>query len=212
MLPYETFKLYRALKFHFYSDYDYFAAKGRIKNASPKAYEASPERYWAERLTKKWESKTPNFLLANLSEDKLHITALVNDESCDRRYRQWASRRNARAYHLKNVMKHLGDQEDECICDNSTLPKLYHRYIQGDIDKDSMAIIMRLTNCMEDWNEQMKDNPYWNNRKDKLVKYLPFIPVKSNFVTILVDKGWEVCYNSNGLVKHDQPPKTTKNV
>lgn len=197
MKPYETFKLYRALRFHFHTDdYDYFVSKGRIRHASPEQFEKSKERYWATVVAEKYGPKTPNFLLSNLSEEKAYITKLATDDQCDRRYQQWSTYRNATSYHLKNNLKLLGNQDDEFLCDKHTVPKIFQRYVAGEIDKDTLAIIIRSTQCLDKWNEDMRENSYWNLRKRKLVKYVPFVPVKPKYSEIILDKGWDICYNT----------------
>lgn len=191
MHPYGTFKLYRALKFHFHTEqYDYFKFKGRLKNIKPEEYNDSPDRRWAEKITAKYGKATPNFLLANLSENKLHLHALAVDPIYDKAYLEWSAHRNALTYHFQTDLNKLGPAFDELAGDRHTVPKIFRRYVAGEIQKDTLAIIMNYTNCVERWNVDMKENPYWKLRKNKIVKYLPFVPNKAQFKQILLDKGY----------------------
>lgn len=189
---YNTFKCYKALKLHFVSDnYDYYRYNGKTPKSTYDDFIKSKERQFCERLTKKYQKKTPSFLLANLSEfPNVYIRDLLN-ESYDTFYKKWTTQRLSNAaYIFRSEIDKIQEIQfkDLFSCDEQRLPNLIHYYIRGEISKETVCIIMKITNCAEYFDTQMKDNLFWNYEKRKFDKYLPFVRLKPKYAKSLLDK------------------------
>lgn len=192
MHPYETYILYKTLRLHFNSEYDYIAAKGKLAGHPEEKFNTSNDRPWIETIARKYRSKVPNFLLANLSEKNYYVRDLATLDECEKNFAVWEHRRESMTYQLKQDRKKIEDLQAEIIGDKDRLPKIVRRYIAKEITKDSLAVIIKVTDCLPSWNEDMKDNFVWNRSKNKIVKYVPFVPIKPHYRKILLDNCWRI--------------------
>ena len=100
MTPFESYKLYTAIKNHFTTEsYDFFKYNGKVR-ASESSFETRKDKYMFYKLSK---HKDPlNFLVANLSENqKLWVGDLFSNDN-QTRYNDFIKRRESLTYLFQN--------------------------------------------------------------------------------------------------------------
>lgn len=194
ILPYDTFKYYRSLKLHFSSpSYDFKKYKGRTKNTSELDYQASKDKFWCEKITKKYQNKTPSFLLCSLSNNpNSYIRDLAVNSQFHIDYNKWLSYKKAQFYRFNDDISKIQELnfKDLFSCDASRIPALFNYHIRQEIDKETVCILIKLTNCLEFFEENMKNNIFWKQFGLSYIKYLPFVILEKEdkFKQILLDK------------------------
>ena len=77
--PYESYKLYNALKLHFESD-SYDAVKYNYKTSlKPTSFFKRKDKYFFAKLANTYESKLKDFYIANFKNDVKYVGDMLNE-------------------------------------------------------------------------------------------------------------------------------------
>lgn len=188
MSAFEVYKQYLALKKHFDAGtYDFFKYNGKVR-ASVDSFNKRKDKVFFEKLAK--HPDVFQFLVANLSDNPKHwIRDLAYSEDAERTYRDWLKRNQSIVYNYKTdfhkIMEMVSQGEQQH-------PAAVRLFLGGDISLESLCIYCKITNALVRWDARLEYDPVWEQVRNKIVKYSPFVKfdhskVKQIMVDVLED-------------------------
>ena len=176
--PYESYKLYNALKLHFESD-SYDAVKYNYKTSlKPTSFFKRKDKYFFAKLANTYESKLKDFYIANFKNDVKYVGDMLN-EGGEKYYLDHKKICESITYHFEkdiNKLSGLNISFDELLesKDNSH-PQVVLLWLQEDILLETVVILDALTGFVERENKRISDTIIWPDIYRKLTKYKPFV-------------------------------------
>lgn len=185
MEPFEVYRYYLALRLHFTTDnYDVIKQQGRVratKNSFLKRKDMFAIRKVAETYTDK---DIVDFLVANfVSGDRW---GGVFDTESKERYQGWKKRIEAISYTFKKEIdkavvfadKNNMTVPELFICNGDQHPFIIRMYLRNDISIETLVILNKLNNFVEQLDVQLKDDLVWPDTSRIIKKYSPFLDIK----------------------------------
>jgi hypothetical protein len=188
MSAFEVYKDYVALKNHFNKpDYDYFKYNGKSRTKL-ETFNKRKDKIFFEKLAKNKEFH--DFLVSNLSENpKLWIRDLAYSDEAQKRHLNWKKRQQSLSYMFKSDLSKLDDDFDSNLLCKNGHPNLLKLYLGSEISLETLCIVLKLTKSMKYWNKSMEYDPIWEDIRNKVQKYLPFLKYdEEKFKEIVIDK------------------------
>ncbi len=176
--PYESYKLYNALKLHFESD-SYDAVKYNYKTSlKPTSFFKRKDKYFFAKLANTYESKLKDFYIANFKNDVKYVGDMLN-EGGEKYYLDHKKICESITYHFEkdiNKLSGLNISFDELLesKDNSH-PQVVLLWLQEDILLETVVILDALTGFVERENKRISDTIIWPDIYRKITKYKPFV-------------------------------------
>lgn len=188
MNEFEVCELYIALKQHFNSkSYDFIKYNGKLKITTD-IYDKRPDKKFFQKLSK--HENPQNFIIANLIENKkLWVGDIVyNSESKDI-YLKWKKRHMSLKYFFKEDLKKLkSDFNQNILIKENQYPLLLKLYLGKKVSLETISIICDITKCNEYWNNKLKNDIFFSDIQNLIVKYIPFIAYKKDeYIKIIID-------------------------
>lgn len=172
----ECYKEYIALRNHFTTpSYDYFRYQGKVKiNAS--SFDTRNDKLFFQKLAK--HPDVHNFLVANFSKnERSWIRDLAYSEQAEQIYKDWLKRNQSLTYFVKNELKKLAPSFDSNfkIDKNSSHPYLLKLLLGNHVSLETVCILLELSGAKSYWDNKMEYDPIYQELKNKIEKYTPFI-------------------------------------
>ena len=179
MAPFETYKIYVALKNHFTkNNYDYFVYCGKSR-VNLQSFYKRKDRFWFEKLSRnKTDQEVIDFFIANFihvdDPSSLWIGSIIHDG--DTHYKDWQKRIQSLSYIFKEESEKLfKDYKFEQVFDCSkSHPVLLKMFLGGKISLETMVIYDRIFMYGKNFDKKLKD-PVWETVSLKIKKYSPFL-------------------------------------
>lgn len=192
MSGYECCCLYRSLKFHFTSNYDFEKYNGRIKYTNDQ-FESNSHRHSYIKIAKKYNTydELKGFFISNFIElNTIWVQDLCTQESFDI-FSKYIKRVQSLSYIFKTDLLNIFDVEDKesifKVTENE-FPYLLTKLFRNEISLETVVILNEFLKFIPRWDKQIKDDFIWPNIKMKVFKYEPFIDYdKIKFKKILLD-------------------------
>lgn len=174
MNPFESYKLYLALKNHFTkNNYDYFKYQGKVK-ANVNSFETRKDKWHFYRLSKKDNPR--DFLLANALVDNINWIGDIMTPEGDTNYIEWKKRQGSLTYNFKTEVGRLKEDFNEnFMCKEGQHPSLFKQYRQGDVSIETMIILNDIVKFFPHWDKNITDTILWPPVKMLCQKYKPFL-------------------------------------
>ena len=175
--PFESYKLYNALKLHFETDYD--AVKYNFKsNVSAKSFFKRKDKYFFAKLAKTYEKDLKEFYIANFKNDVKYVGDMLN-EGGERYYRDHKKIMESLSYKFENDINKLSDMDvpfDSLLeAEENNHPLIIRLWMQGDILLETVVILDAITGFVERENKKITDTIIWPDIYRKIMKYKPFV-------------------------------------
>lgn len=185
MTPYEIYKNYVAIKLHFTTNYDYVKYKGSVKTVSVDSYNARKDRFFFEKLAKKYRSEDIiPFLISNLMVNPKIWVGKLFDESCNDIFMNWQkkiqSMKKTFSDDCKEIAKHLEDNNfcvDDLFACSEHHPMLYSLYKRNIICLETLIILDSIFGFMKQWEKHYND-PIWKTDSEIIKKYKSFFRIE----------------------------------
>ena len=181
MEPFQIFREYLALKFHFSKpNYDYFKYNKKIR-VSLESYNKRNDRYFFERASRKYNDKeiidffVSNFVSSNTSNN-LWIGEIIN--SGEKNYKEWIKRQQSLTYLFKEQSEELFSQiklDDALSCAKGH-PLILKKYLSGKLFLENLVIYDKILNFSKEFDKKLLD-PVWETVGLKIKKYSPFLNI-----------------------------------
>lgn len=191
MTGYQTCCLYRALKLHFTTDYDFYKYKGKIKYTVPQFHKNKHKFVYDKLATKYSEDELRLFFVANfLQNETVWVQDLLSQESYEN-YITFCKKKQSLSYIFKNDLLNIFSEENHkklFKCENNDFPLLLTKMLRNEVCTETVVIMDDFMDFIPKWNKNIKDDFIWPRIKTKLLKYKPFLEYdKSKFKRTLID-------------------------
>lgn len=189
MNSFEACILYRGLKLHFNSSYDFVKYNGKIKY-SKEQFEKNKHKFVYEKLSKKYQDKElKTYFLSNfLQNENIWVQDLLTSESQDI-YTKFNKIQQSLSYVFKSDVENLFFENDikELFRDKSNdYPIVLKKFFKNEICFDTLVILDNFFKCFSKW--EITEDIIYPKLKFKISKYKYFLEYDSGkFKKILLD-------------------------
>jgi hypothetical protein len=191
MSAYKACCLYRALKLHFTTDYDYNKYHGKLKY-TPSQFDKNKHRYVYEKLAKKFsDDDLKKFYIANfLQNDVVWIQDLLSQDAYDN-FVQFNKKQQSLSYVFENELINIFSEPNhkKLFKSNSNdFPLLLTKLLRNEVSSETVIIMNEFIGFLPKWEETIKDDFIWPKIKHKMFKYRSFLEYdRSKFKATLLN-------------------------
>ena len=187
MTPFDVYRQYVAIKLHFNSDsYDYVKSNGRIKNISVQTYNRRKDKYYFEKISKKYiDGDIVPFFVANFVNDpNVWSGDLASFDKSAKIFREWKGKIQSLSRHVKEDVRNIKSFMDERHVDfvgvlkvpvgTNTHPILLRFYLQGMISIETMIYLNKRFTYLQKYDTMLID-PLFQHESRVIKKYEKFL-------------------------------------
>jgi|TARA_Y100000385_G_scaffold108333_1_gene112493 hypothetical protein len=176
--PFESYKLYNALKLHFETD-GYDAVKYHFKTSvKPTSFFKRKDKYFFAKLAKTYENELKEFYIANFKNDVKYVGDMLN-EGGERYYRDHKKIMESLSYQFQNDINKLNDMDvsfDSLLeAEENNHPLIIKLWMQEEILLETIVILDSILGFVERENKKITDTIIWPDIYRKIMKYKPFV-------------------------------------
>ena len=187
--PFDSYKLYNALKLHFEGSYD--AVKYNFKtNASPNSFFKRKDKYFFAKLAKN-QKDLMNFYVYNFVEDVKYIT-----EMQDRYYTKHKKIHESLTRTFQADINKLAEEYsfDELLQagPNNQAPKIVEKWMHEEITLETLVIMNALTSFVYWEGKKITETIFWPDLSRKITKYEPFVKFDRDKYINIVKKAFTI--------------------
>jgi hypothetical protein len=176
--PFESYKLYNALKLHFETDYD--AVKYNFKtNVSAKSFLNRNDKYFFAKIAKVHEKDLKGYYVANFKNDVSYVGEMVN-ECGEKNYLQHRKTLESLSRVFQNDINKLSDINEVNFdglfeSDDGQHPLIIQLWMQEEISLETIVILNSILGFIPRESKKISDTLIWPDIKRKMEKYTPFV-------------------------------------
>ena len=179
--PYESYKLYNALKLHFETD-SYDAIKYNYKTSiKPQSFFNRKDKYFFAKLAKTYGKHLKEYYIANFKMDVKYVGDMLN-EGGEQFYRSHKKIMESIHYSFENDINKLSEIEKSfdslLTSENNNHPKIIKLWMQEEILLETIVILDSITGFMNRENKKITETIIWPDIYRKITKYKPFVDFK----------------------------------
>tara|TARA_B100000459_G_scaffold144277_1_gene106780 strand:- start:10540 stop:11133 length:594 start_codon:yes stop_codon:yes gene_type:complete len=176
--PFESYKLYNALKLHFETD-GYDAIKYHFKTSiKPTSFFKRKDKFFFAKLAKTYENELKEFYIANFKNDVKYVGDMLN-EGGERYYRDHKKIMESLTYQFQTDINKLNDMDvsfDSLLeAEENNHPLIIKLWMQEEILLETVVILDSLLGFVERENKKITDTIIWPDIYRKIMKYKPFV-------------------------------------
>jgi hypothetical protein len=185
MSGYTACCLYRALKLHFTTDYDFNKYKGKVKY-TPAQFDKNSHKYVYEKLAKKFSDEDlKKFFIANfLQNENVWVQDLLSQEAYEN-FVKFNTKCQSLSYVFEGELISIFGEENHKLLFKSNsddLPLLLTKLLRNEVSPETILIMNEFLHFLPKWEVNIKDEFVWPKVKLKLFKYRSFLEYdKSKF-------------------------------
>jgi len=193
MDPFDSYKLYNALKLHFENDV-YDAVKYNFKTTvNHSSFFNRRDKYFFAKLAKSYPKDLKGFYISQFINDVKYVRDMI-DPTGRKLYLEY--RRIHESIHrvfeqdINTLVDNDFDELMEEVNNINTPPEIIRRWMEGDITLETVVILDRLTNFMEKEGSKITETLFWPDTSRKIRKYSPYVNFKKDKCLNIIKKGF----------------------
>ena len=176
--PFESYKLYNALKLHFETD-GYDAIKYHFKTSvKATSFFKRKDKFFFAKLAKTYEKDLKEFYIANFKNDVKYVGDMLN-EGGERYYRDHKKIMESLTYQFQTDINKLNDMDvpfDSLLeAEENNHPLIIKLWMQEEILLETVVILDSILGFVERENKKITDTIIWPDIYRKIMKYKPFV-------------------------------------
>ena len=189
--PYESYKLYNALKLHFESSYD--AVKYNFKtNVSSQSFLKRKDKYFFAKLAKKYNGNLKDFYVSQFINEQKYVGDMMDSEA-ESYYATYKKIKESihRVFSIDiNNMSDLNADFDKFfLSEDGQQPYVVQLWMQEEISLETVVILNSIFGFVQIEDSKISDTIIWPDNKRKIEKYTPFVNFdKDKCKTMLMSK------------------------
>jgi hypothetical protein len=181
--PFESYKLYNALKLHFETD-GYDAIKYHFKTSvKPTSFFNRKDKYFFAKLANTYGNELKEFYVANFKNDVKYVGDMLN-EGGERYYRDHKKVMESLTYQFQTDINKLNDMDipfDSLLeAEDNSHPLIIKLWMQEEILLETVVILDSILGFVERENKKITDTIIWPEIYRKIMKYGPFVKFDRN--------------------------------
>ena len=194
MDPFESYKLYNALKLHFETD-SYDAVKYNYKsNITHNSFFKRKDKYFFAKLARNYEKDLLNYYVANFKNGVSYVGDMI-DESAEKNYSDHKRIQESIHRVFSIDINKLNDQEQKFDklfeSDNGQLPLVIKLWMQEEISLETIVILNSILGFVPRESKKITDTIIWPDIHRKIEKYTPFVNYSKNKCTKLLTNAFK---------------------
>ena len=176
--PFESYKLYNALKLHFETD-GYDAIKYHFKTSvKPTSFFKRKDKFFFAKLAKTYGKELKEFYIANFKNDVKYVGDMLN-EGGEKYYRDHKKVMESLTYQFQTDINKLNDMDvsfDSLLeAEDNNHPLIIKLWMQEEILLETIVILDSILGFVERENKKITDTIIWPDIYRKIMKYKPFV-------------------------------------
>lgn len=181
--PFESYKMYNALKLHFESD-SYNALKYNFKTSvTPKSFFNRKDKYFFAKLANTYEDNLRDFYVANFKNDVKYVGDMLNEDGA-RHYKNHLKIIQSLHRQFEVDINKLAEEnvpfDNMFISEDGQFPLVIRVWMQEEICLETLVILNSMLGFMHRESEKISDTIMWPDIKRKIEKYTPFVNFRSD--------------------------------
>ena len=194
MDPFDSYKLYNALKLHFETD-SYDAVKYNYKsNVTHNSFFKRKDKYFFAKLSRNHEKDLLNYYVANFKNGVSYVGDMI-DESAEKNYSDHKRIQESIHRVFSIDINKLNDQEQKFDklfeSDNGQLPLVIKLWMQEEISLETIVILNSILGFVPRESKKITDTIIWPDIHRKIEKYTPFVNYSKNKCTKLLTNAFK---------------------
>tara|TARA_A100001011_G_C14239815_1_gene812715 strand:- start:112 stop:699 length:588 start_codon:yes stop_codon:yes gene_type:complete len=194
MDPFDSYKLYNALKLHFETD-SYDAVKYNYKsNVTPASFFKRKDKYFFAKLAKKYDKNLKEFYISQFKNTEKYVGDMM-DEEAEKNYLDFKRIQESIHRVFSIDINKLNDQEQKFDklfeSDNGQLPLVIKLWMQEEISLETIVILNSILGFVPRESKKITDTIIWPDMKRLIEKYTPFVNYSKNKCTKLLTNAFK---------------------
>lgn len=190
--PFESYKLYNALKLHFETDYD--AVKYNFKsNVSSQSFFKRRDKYFFAKIAKQYEKDLKGYYIANFKHGVSYVGEMVNEVG-EKNYIEHKKTLESLTRVFQNDINKLSEQKMEFDnlfkSQDGQHPLIVQLWMQEEITLETVVILNSLIGFIPRESKKISDTLIWPDIKRKIEKYTPFVNFNSTKCKLIILNGF----------------------
>lgn len=190
--PFESYKLYNALKLHFESSYD--AVKYNFKsNVTPNSFFKRKDKYFFAKLGKKHNGDLKDYYVANFKAGKSYVGDMMDEEG-EQIYRDHKRIQESIHRVFSIDINRLTEENvpfDYLFKTNDNAhPLVVKLWLQEEISLETVVILNAIFKFVDRESKNISDTIIWPDTRRLIEKYEPFVNFNRDKCLSLLTKGF----------------------
>lgn len=179
MTGYKTCLLYRSLKLHFTTEYNFFKYSGKVRKFTVEDYEKNAHKFVYEKIGKRFSDKELiYFFVSNfIKRENIWVQELLEAEAFDN-FMELTKKHQSLSYYFESDVFKLfseNDHKELFKCSSDNFPLLLKLLLRNDVSMETIVIMNTFMKFIPKWDSQIKDEFIWPSIRNRLIKYEPFL-------------------------------------
>lgn len=175
--PFDSYKLYNALKLHFETNYD--AVKYNFKsNVTPQSFFKRKDKYFFAKLAKKYNGELKDFYISQFINTEKYIGDMM-DKDAEENYAKYKRIKESIHRVFSVDINILNDQEKQFDLlfksENGQVPLVVKLWMQEEISLETVVILNSIFGFINRESNNISDTILWPDMKRIIEKYTPFV-------------------------------------
>ena len=190
--PFESYKLYNALKLHFESSYD--AVKYNFKsNVTPNSFFKRKDKYFFAKLAKKYNGELKDFYVSQFINTETYIGDMMDSEA-EQNYKD--HKRIQESIHRVFSIDINRLTEENVPFDylfkasGNAHPLVVKLWLQEEISLETVVILNAIFKFIDRESKNISDTIIWPDTRRLIEKYEPFVNFNRDKCLSLLTKGF----------------------
>lgn len=191
--PFESFKLYNALKLHFESD-SYDAIKYNFKtNVKATSFLKRKDKYFFAKIARQYEKDLMGYYIANFKNGISYVGDMINEVGEDNYTNHKRIRESIHRVFSVDINRLT---EEDCSFDelfesvDGQHPLVIQIWMQEDISLESVVILNSILGFIPRESKKISDTIIWPDIQRKIDKYGPFVKYDVNKCKTILTKAF----------------------
>jgi len=189
--PFESYKMYNALKLHFESD-SYNALKYNFKTSvTPKSFFNRKDKYFFAKLANTYEDNLRDFYVANFKNDVKYVGDMLNEDGA-RHYKSHLKITQSLHRQFEVDINKLAEEnvsfDRMFISEDGQFPLVVRIWMQEEICLETLVILNSILGFIPRESKKISDTIMWPDIKRKIEKYTPFVSFRSDLCKNILKK------------------------
>ena len=178
--PFESYKLYNALKLHFETNYD--AIKYNFKsNVTPQSFFKRKDKYFFAKLAKKYNGELKEFYVSQFINTEKYVGDMMDSEA-EQNYMKYKKIKESIHRVFSVDINRIG--EENVPFDNlfkavdGQHPLIVKLWMQEEISLETVVILNSIFGFIDRESKNISDTIIWPDTRRLIEKYTPFVNFK----------------------------------